>query len=191
MRIARHCIGPALCAVLMFMPARSYGQVLGVFADPEGTNCSIAAPVYRMTNCYLVLRDPAIEGAVGIELGIRGLPAGWLGWIETCELCSIVLPSAFGDGAILALQHCATGDPLVLAPVVLIPTTDATDVVLEVGPKIPPSDPAFDCPVVYQCDSPNFTGVCVQGMRSRVNSSEPCTISVAGLSWTALKSLYE
>jgi hypothetical protein len=165
-------------------------EVLAVFADQAGTNCNIVAPLNQFTTCYLVLLESTVESVAAIELGIRGLPREWNGWIDVCPPCGVVLPSGFGDGTSLGLLECARGQPLVVAPVILFPMGEPDDVVLEVGAKIPPRDADFDCPIVIQCDAPVFTAVCVQGGRSFVNSSTPCTVSVASSSWGAVKSLY-
>lgn len=189
--IRRSRIRVAVFTILVLTAVNARSDVLGIFADQAGTNCNITAPLGVVTYCYLVLQDPTVETAAGIELAVRGLPSGWMGWIDVCPPCAIVLSSGFGDGATLALMQCVSGDPLLIAPVVLVAATDARDVILEVGAKRPPSNPDHNCPQIIQCDAPVFTSVCVQGGRSRVNGTRPCTVAVAPVSWSALKSLYE
>jgi len=186
----RRRAGVALAGLFLMLASQVRAEVLAVFADQAGTTCNIVAPPNQITTCYLVLQNPSVESVVAIELGIRGLPPDWLGWIDVCPPCSVVLLSGFGDGASLGLQECARGQPLVVAPVKLFPMAKRDDVALEVGSKIPPRGPDFNCPLVLQCDAPVFTAVCVQGGRSLVNSSDLCTISVASSSWGAVKSLY-
>ena len=66
----------------------------------------------------------------------------------------------------------------------------ADDETLGVGPKIPPSNPNFQCSLITQCDAPAFTALCVPGGEAFMNSTRDCTVAVEESSWSEIKSLY-
>jgi hypothetical protein len=161
------------------------GQEVGIFADPDGTNCTLTATPGEWAQGYLVVKG--VAGVQGVELSIEGLPAAWQGLVDFCGGCTVVLPDVFGSGSGYAWPDCRSRT---IVPVLILATTLESEVVLTVAPSKLRIEPYLGCPVVALCDSPVFTRVCVAGLSTPVNGSEGCPVAVESLAWSVVKGLY-
>ncbi len=172
------------------MPMTSSAQVIGVFADLSATECDLSVHRFAPATGYLLFRRGVLDGIIGFEFRIEGLPQGW---IATTDYCwgVICVGDLFGNGDTWAWPTCRREDPVAISRITFIATTEETDVILRVAAKVPPSNPAFDCPLVVQCDAPAYTLFCVGVQPAVINGSAPCIVSVEQRTWTQIRRLYD
>jgi len=170
-------------------PVQVWPQSIGIYADIEATGTGICAPVGVPVNIYLTFRETDSPGIVGFELRVVGLPESWLA-IEDCGPIGCPPWDWFGAGGSWAWPTCQAGDRVVLRSMMLLATDARENVELQIAARTPPTDPAFDCPLVVRCDGPTYTRQCVAGLRSTVRQID-CPVGIAHGSWTAIKRLYE
>lgn len=178
-------------AILGAAAAPAQGQSIGVFADQNGTVCTITAPFATPFQYYVLVRRGPLNGITGAEFRVEGVDPAWFTMsLPVPGSCDPGCPNFVGDGGGLAFPLCqapesgvvllATIQSLALAPV---PTRT-----LRVEGARFPSNPAFACPLLTLCDAPAFTTVCVAGGEAVVNG--PCTVAVQRCTWSDVKALF-
>jgi hypothetical protein len=169
-----------------------------VYADPECASTTL--PSMEPPGPYIVYAMASLDtlaGISGAEFRIQGLPAGWHALAAPNPAAVIALGDPFGNpGANIAFATCQTARCVLLYQIVLLPATSQTEVVLEVRPNTPPSNPNFSCPLLVLCDDPYFTQVCVRsdgsggGGGGNCGFCCGCPIEVESNTWTRVKKLY-
>ena len=169
-----------------------------VYADP---NCvSTTLPSMEPPGPYFVYAMASLDtlaGIAGAEFRIQGLPAGWQAFATPNTAAVIALGDPFvTPGANIAFATCQTARCVLLYQIALLPTTNQTQVALEVRANAPPANPNFSCPLLVLCDDPYFTQVCVRsdgssgGGGGNCNFCCGCPIAVQSSTWTRVKKLY-
>jgi hypothetical protein len=176
-------------ALLTMRSAPGSGQVLGIFADSSGTQCSLSASPGVVTNGYILFRRGPFDGIQGFEFRVNGLPAGWMAFADWCPLTQLCIGDLFGPGAKHVWTACRQRDPIIIAPLAIIANSEEGNVVLTVEGRLPPTDPLRSCPLVVLCDAPAYTAVCVDVQAGIING--PCSVSVSSGTWTQIKRLYQ
>jgi hypothetical protein len=176
---------------LAVMPTPSQAQYISIVADSTGTRCDVLAHPGTPGHAYLLFHRGALGGVSGWACRIDGLPAGWIGSADTDPSTQPWENYLFGTGTVWASPTCRTDDPLILARLTIIATTEEHDGMLLVAPRTPLVNPSLDCALVTQCDAPVYTAVCVAAGIAAINPEEPCVVAVEPRSWTQVKRLYD
>ncbi len=132
------------------------------------------------------LKGAAAGGIVGAEFyveGLENLPGDWLAASSPAIAAGlegdlVTVSDTDGDGldddrgGQITFATCRTSSMVTLATLTAwshdaIQDLDATT--LRVVGANPPSDPAFDCPLLVLCDAPAFTKVCAEGTTFEIN----------------------
>jgi hypothetical protein len=180
------------------MPALASPTLIGVFFDPEATDCDSAVAPFVTLNVYVsaVLGTDAagegfngaafrVTGLTGIVLSITSTPAATIALGDpTSSACHIAFPACMvGEGPrrVVSLYTiaCAVPDPV-------LPRTIAV-----VGHASPDTsdDPCKHGPCVVLCDSPVFTKMTLPGGHALLNNGT-CNVGVRPSTWSTVKSIF-
>jgi hypothetical protein len=160
-----------VCAGAASMAAGGDG-IIGVYADLTATQTTATFAVGVPRTLFIVARleGETAAGASGAEFRIDGLPADWFVYVTPNPTASVVLGHPFRESggvrrANIAFPWCAavTDGRVLLYTVVVVPTTAVEPHILHVEPGDPPTNPAFQTPVLLRCDHPNYTPVAAEG----------------------------
>jgi hypothetical protein len=180
-----------LALTVTVVVAPSHAQMISVFADSLGTRCDV--PVHPGTpgHAYLLFHQGTLSGIAGWACRVQGLPSGWFGFADPGPGPLPFDNYLFEGGTVWAWPTCQNDNPLVLAWLTIIATTEEDNVGLLVMPRTPLVNPELDCALVTQCDAPVYTATCVAGGTAIINATEPCVIAVTRSSWSKIKRLYD
>ena len=171
---------------------------IGIFSDPNGSNCNLTLPMYwPPTQIFVLYLGEGGPMANGAEYRIAGMP-GTLGVNYTATLTpppgsNLNLGNAF-DGtahnvAWPAVQPFDGNGNLLLATYTLTsfgPLVPA-GTILKVTFRSPPSGPGFPCPLITDV---GYALICQAGGEMRVNGGPPCTVAAEQRTWTEVRNLY-
>jgi hypothetical protein len=171
-------------------------RTIGVYFDAEGTQCHGTIHPGTLGTIYVLAKlDPGAPGINGAEFRFVGVPESW-------QVSTIVNPNVlsfgdpFGIGVGLAFFGCqrpASGVVLIFKALV-VALAEESDITFSIENRDPPSNPGFRCPLIIECDEPNFSKLCVEGVPCTVNASRPgpCPVTTAATetSWSAMKEIY-
>ena len=129
--------------------------------------CRLQIPPFSRGTFYVKARPPA-GGLTGVEFRLEGLPAGsWFFTVEANPAASAVLGGLFGvwPGTNVAFPTCqgSSDDGVVIYTITAFNAGDTAPRTLRVQAHSSPSNPAFQCPLVVQCDNPVYTMQCATG----------------------------
>lgn len=190
----------ALCVLAnsLVLHDRAAAQSIGIFADDCATNC-ITIPQFAPTRFHVsAVPGPAANGFTGASFRIEGFPPGLFFGLEPFIGCACFdIPCGIAGcrspfeppGIDLFWPFCREGACLPLFDVIAFGSAPP-NTVLRVVSRMPPLNPAFDCPMITLCDV-NFTAVCVEGGTAILNPTGPCLVAVAERAWTEIKRLYD
>jgi len=193
---AVECAGPQGPFSEYVAPDFAHNGSIGIFADSTGLVCSDHLVPFQPFRWYLVASLDGMTdcGLSMVEFGIP-LPSGF--FINAIQNPNADPPigSPFGQGAI-AFPACERGDGerIVLYTLEGIATLAVSDVALNVGAAIPPSNTYWPYPWAHLCEN-----VFAPRRRMRTSTfyvnpspSHDCDLPVraAPVSWSAVKSLY-
>jgi len=138
----------------------------------------------------LPLQYEGIEGIVGADVRVTGLPTAWIRVVTPpphIDPCGPGGCDLFGNGAHLGFPTCT--NPFVdLFLITVIPTTVESQIVVSPEKTL---DSPIECPTVTLCDDPVFTVVCTACDRAYINHSDPsCGLPVEELTWSMVRDLY-
>jgi len=169
-------LAAGLAFAIAIGPAGAPAQSIILTSHPDGTGCAVLAPPGTSFTFYVFafLFGSAADGITGTEFRIAGLPAG-PGWTFTFlpnPAANLVLGSPLSGGVNIAFPSCQSGKlgRVLLGTVHGQNVSDPQGYVLHVRPRVPPSNPTFDCPLVTMCDA-GFTKVCVASHPLLLNAS--------------------
>jgi hypothetical protein len=180
-------------AILALWCGGAASQTIGVFFDPQATQCSGTIPPSSLATLYvLALPGGAVaEGFIGAAFRIDGAPAAWF-WTPVYQP-GVCLPcwNPLHNDAFFVFPTCRTTAVAHLMTLTVFATTSIQDVVLVTRANDVPHGDHPDCPVFVLCDEPVYTGICANGYRAVINPvQESCTVGVAPATWSRVKSLY-
>ena len=152
-----------------------------------GENVIVEPPT--PTTAYIVALN--LTGPItGAEVRLTGMPESWQVVTTPLPPANISIGDPFGEGANIAFPTCQSPVGLVvrLWQVTIIPDVYHGDVAIGSFPRVPPTNPGFNCPLLVTCDyslqcttSPGYT--CING-------GGYCLVSVEAKTWSALKALF-
>lgn len=157
--------------LLLLSPVAARAQRIVVAPDLEAMLCSLDIPVGAVRTFYVLATGYPQPAMTGAEFSIDGMPVGSLFDSWTANPSSLVLghPLARLGGCNIAFAACQTQSTVLLFTVQLFNVSETRqDIVLSVGPRIPPTNPNLACPVVVLCDAPVYTARCADGTRPLV-----------------------
>ena len=172
---------------------------IGIFFDPEGTQCQGVIEPGSIDTVYVVARlgesDDSRCGIAGAEFRFAGIPPTWHpSPVLNPEFLGIGNP--FGQGVTMVAAHCkrpASGVVL-LFTVLVRADAPAANLTFTIENRDPPTNPAFRCPLLLACDDPIFTKICVEGQPCFVNFTTarkcPTPLAVENATWSLIKELY-
>lgn len=171
---------------------------IGIYFDPEGTQCSGTITPGQPGKLYVVARMEGMSecGVAGAEFRFTGIPEAWMtNVVPMPDIVAIGDPLL--DGAAVGF-HCKRPEDgtSVLYEIDVAASELVEDLQLAVVQRDPPSNPNFSCPQLVLCDRPIFTKVCVAGFECFVNATKAvpdrCStlVPVSAISWTRIKSLF-
>ena len=190
-----------LVAVLAFSAASASAQYIGVFTDLCSSSCNVTAAPFTVENFYInVVRSDVLPtgGIAGAEFQVvHDFEPGTLLTPTANAASNVALGNPMTGGCDIAFPGCQVGDSVNLYSVQLVfLQAGNTTATMAVVAHTTPSSPNFACSLVWLCDDPVFTVVCVAGTEAFVNiptygcGVEDCTLAVEDVSWGAVKSLF-
>lgn len=181
----------AFCAA---SPAAA-GPSLGLFADPNGTSCSIEQAIPGPGVLYILceLGGAAAQGIRAAEIGVAGWPSDWIANVVPSPAASATLWHPLQGGGVILFPDCEAGD----GSIVLLYTIEY----YALGPPIANHllvatrnehriDPNFRCPLIKVCDDIPEIRLCVPASGAVLNGPG-CTVGIDPTTWTRLKGLYD
>jgi hypothetical protein len=178
-----------------FAITRAFAASIGLFSDPDCTACNLNILAGEIGTLYVVVSTeglPDNEHFVSAEFRITGLPDGWIA-TSTPEPSAFAFGDPFGPGANIGFGIGQRGDCIPIYSVVIASPSPATDVRLHVSGRLPPGDPAMNCPrIAVACEiGPCDIIHCVSGGHLLINSSEVCSVATKTHTWAAVKGFYK
>jgi hypothetical protein len=175
-----------------------------VYSDPFAGNCGATVQPFSPGTLYVVavLYPDACAGISGAEFRVDNFPSEWFPNSTPSAAANIVTGNPLAGGAYLGFPLCQMGNGgvVLLYTISFFVTSQRSDVHLEVRQSTTPRRPEFQCPVLFLCDAPAFTGMCVPGRPGLINSPSPCCLEcVPGYcnvptqprTWSEVKKLYD
>lgn len=179
-------------------------QSIGVYSDPFAGNCGTTVLAFSPGTMYVVavLYPSACAGISGAEFRVDNFPSEWFPISTPNVEVIVVTGNPLAGGAYLGFPGCQMGNGgvVLLYTIRFFATSSRSDVHLEVRQSTTPRRPEFQCPVLFLCDAPTFTGICVPGRPGLINSPQPCclecapgncNVAIEPRAWSRVKKLYE
>ena len=173
------------------------GGAIGIYFDPEGTQCSGRLEPGEIGRVYVVAQlGGMIEcGIAGAEFRFTGIPDDWI--VHAVPNANFVaIGNPLEQGAALGF-HCAQprSGSVVLYTVDIFPSELVEDLAFMIEARDPPSSGEAQCAHFALCDRPMYTKYCVEERACLVNAtkeSPDCetTTRVATSTWSAVKSVF-
>jgi hypothetical protein len=180
-----------------FFAQQCWAGSIGLYANSDGSGCSISIPQGSNANIYAVGMTAGSDPYGGIvdsgEFRVVGLPADWFaGVVPAAGVTPWNLADLVGDGAGFSVLPYQSGI-FPLFTITIVATSDVQNVVLQVVKHVngsPPFGVPQDCPWFhYNCGDPCDTGgTCVEGVPIVING--PCTVAVSQATWSTVRELY-
>ena len=161
-------------------------NIIGVFADPEGAQCNISAPVMSSSRMYLLAIDRSNSGTYGVEFRVDGFPPEWTRVITPSPAIEISLGNPLAGGCYIAFTSCIEGGATLLYTIDFVATTEVVNRTLRVDRHAV----CFQCwgPLWVLCDAPVFTKVTLAPFDSYLNGTQdPCLVAVEPGTWSQVK----
>ena len=178
----------ALPLLISFWSQAALGPALGVFANPQGTDCNLVIPYPGGTvTAYVVGTIDGSEPLGVSSANFRiGLPEGWAGGVLAVDPGAAgIWGNPFVGGIDLTYNHCVTGSRVLLT-VVIAPTTVVDDASVVILPATDPflGNPCGEpCPLFWSCnDGSGGYCHCAEPLRATINGA-PCSVGVQNSSW--------
>lgn len=183
---------------LLVTPAGASGSSIGVFFDPDATDCDISVAPLSTFNVYvsaILGADAAGAGISGAEFRVDGLTQ-WVTAVAPNPAASLSLGDPTAGWCAIAFPTCMGGEEsrgaVLLYTITCLTTFPVSPVTATVMHHALPCDSCFPCrwaPCVTLCDDPVFTTVLVSGGQALINNGA-CTVGVQPSAWGRVKSLY-
>lgn len=169
-------------------------QVIGIYEDAAGSDNCIQARMGMPITFYIrFVPGGGAPGFTGVEFRVAGLVANppWFINIIPVPATDVCWTGCdpFGPGVLMAFPSCIT-TPVNLLTIQGFVVGTMPEMEWTVVGADPPSNPQFGCPLVYLCDLPNFTRLCVSGGQAFVNRPGECPVAVESWTWSRVRSLY-
>lgn len=168
---------------------------IGVYFDAAGTQCSRSVTPFGVFDLYVIAKTSGITdcGFTGAEFRILGLPSGW--YASVAEAPAVVyFGEPFAGGVNVAFPTCQQSGNVLFYRFSVLPTTAASDLVLQVTGRNPPLNPSFPWPLLTLCNVPGYTKTRVDGLAAYVNPTHApicdATVSVQPTTWSRMKQLF-
>jgi hypothetical protein len=174
MRFRRRFSTAGLCGLtLLFTPQQPFASNIYIASHADGTSCYMPViPPGGSGTAYIFAilgGDAAASGIFGAEFSVTGMPPEMM-VSATPAPSNVNLGDPFGSGCNIAFPSCqpqSGGNTVLLYTVNLTaPPSGVPHYVLDVSRHQTPSSPTYPCPLLYLCDPPAFTRLCVNGSRS-------------------------
>ena len=184
----------ALPLLISFWSQAALGHSIGVFANPQGTDCNLIIPYPGgPVTAYVVGTIDGSEalGASSVTFRI-GLPEGWAGGLLAVDPgASGIWGSPFVEGIDLTYQDCVTGSRVLLT-VAIAPTTVVDNASLVILPATNPfGGQPCACPLFWSCnDGSGGHCLCVEPLRATINGA-PCAVGIQNWSWGRVKGIFK
>jgi hypothetical protein len=170
---------------------------IGLFSQPDGSNCNLTLPNYVATPIYVLYLGQGSPQATGAEYSITGMPGtpgvNYIATLVNAPGSVLNLGNAFdgvghnvawptpqpfdGNGNLL----CATYSMLALGAV-------PAGTVIRVFNRTPPTNAAFECPLITDA---GFDLFCQSGGEMHVNGTgNTCQVAVESRTWTGVRQLF-
>jgi hypothetical protein len=165
---------------------------IGLFSTSDCGSCNLTIPVGISANVYVsaVMDDLYPFSLTAAEFRVTGLPIGWSVMATPNANANVVLGNPLDGGVSIGFPSPQLGGCVVLYTLVVTANVPASNVVLRVTEKEPPSSPIRRCPVIWINCVNCQTGVCVDGGEVFINANESCTVGVARRAWSAVRVLF-
>jgi len=182
-----------LCLVVLvcFAPALRGLELVYLSSDESGASCDLQLSVGETASFYVLGWTDYPYGVVGAELRVVGVPESWVVSVTPNPLSTVTFGAPLAEGANIAFPSAAGyGHSVLLYTVVIVPTTEESELEFATTHHIQPANPNFICPrLYYDCGSCDLW-VCSEGRSLYVNSAQGCLVSLAESTWAGVKELY-
>ena len=151
-------------AVLFLYSSPASPQRISVVREISGPGTCYLDTGNPGTN-YIVAELGSLPAIAGAEFSVSGLPPG-ASAAATPNPAAIASGDPFGGGCAITFSECQAGSygVVLLYTVTILAPPGTPFYTLQVTKCHTPSNPGIDAPVVYLCNSPQFTPVSVQGV---------------------------
>jgi hypothetical protein len=169
------------------------GGSLELSFEPLSISCEGPAEANVPFRLYVIGRlDGATRcGVAGGEFRIVGIPPEWIAAAQPVPN-TVTLGNPLQEGVTFGTPCAWRPNGLVtLYELLLIPSSEDPDRVIQVTRHLYPRNPHFACPVMCSCDYPVCNMYCVDSGFAVLNPrSLNCRTSIVSNSWTGIKQLY-
>jgi len=179
-----------------FTPAGASNGAIGLYFDADCATCShtvsIGVPFTLFVNA--TLEGATVDGTLGAEFRITGMPAGWYTQAVPNPLVEIAVGDPLGGGTAIAFTSCTAPPPpcINLYTVWVVPTTSAENLRLQVEQAISPAcetlPPSLCTPLLVGCDIA-YTRYPATGGTAILNGP-PCAVATQLVTWSRVKQMY-
>lgn len=173
----------------------AHASSVGVFFAPDGSDCDGTAETLTPFFTYfgaVLGADTAQDGILGAEFRVDGYDPTWFNVVTPSPSATLVLGNPITLGCEIMFPSCLAGTNsfVLMYSVQTIAFSAPGDRILRVTRHQTPANPNFQCPLVYLCDAPVFSMLCVSRGQGFLNHSAPCTVGVERKSWSQVKSMF-
>jgi hypothetical protein len=224
--LAAGALALLFCTTAFAQPTYPSNGYVGVFQDAAATQCCMTAPAFTPTTLHIVavLGGALSSGMTGAEFRLVFEPAidpskysisfsasptaAVIIGSPICNACAD--PNTFGLNIAWAdCQGAAAGDKVEIGTLTVInlvaPPGTAPGMAISVRRKSPPNTAQFDCPLMVDCNRPEYNIWCLTLQTSELPSEPiifnsslnlPCdaptcgVVAVAEKTWSSVKGLY-
>jgi hypothetical protein len=197
------------CAGVLAAASSAWAQTgdgsIGVYLDDAGTQCEGPISGFATGSVWMNLAGASAAGITGVEFRIDNSNASAYAVSFTPDpSAAITLGDPFTWGVNIGWSNCQTGvaGRIKVGTLQIIEMAPAQDVMMTVRQHFfaPNPSPEWQCPLITQCDVPDYTKVCVGAVNSDhwravmnptgaiAGDCQP--VAVAPTTWSVLKSLY-
>ena len=178
-----------LAVLATLFPGAAIGGVIGIYADPNCSTCSIDVETGVPFEVYVSATAPELEidNIVGAEFRITGIPPSWVVAVEPNPSSAIVLGDVLAGGVNIGFADPQTGPCWSLYTLTLSPT-DQEAHVFRIEKHTSPAEQYIDCPAL-QIAPFEYYYTCADASDLIVNGGG-CNVSVDQITWSGVRQLF-
>lgn len=192
----RPALGVVVVALWILAGGAAWGQSIELYfgADCDSTCGTVPANGFGTLYINVILAGPAAGGISGAEFRVVGFPPGWFAICTPNPAIGNILGWPLDEAGGIAFSAPCSGAAsscLNLFTCRVFAVSEVHDRVLSVERRLPGCCPGSPCPLVWLCDAPAFTRLCVTGGQAILNPSSGCEVAVERRTWSTVKRLYD
>jgi len=176
----------------------AWSQSIGVFADPQASDCNLVIPYPGppVTAYVIGTIDGEVEWYITWKFRITGMPEGWGVEAIADPASNVHIGDVFGSGIAMSYPECQPHAPPVLLTLVITPTSAVQNAAVEIVHHVDTLSCGLDggqcywtCPGFCGCEGIESHCHCVTAWHSTINGT-PCVTGAQSRAWSGVKALF-